>query len=68
MSLEIVTLFPAFNCITLDADAVVVVVCEVEATSAAPPEKDPPPEPTAPPLKFKSSHSTRCRCTHLRSS
>lgn len=41
MSLEIVTLFPAFNCITLDADAVVVVVCEVEATSAAPPEKDP---------------------------
>ena len=35
MSLEIVTLFPAFNCITLDADAVVVVVFEVEAKSAA---------------------------------
>ena len=38
MSLEIVTLLPAFNCIALDVDVVAVVVCEL-LEDAKPPEK-----------------------------
>ena len=44
MSLEIVILLPAFNCIALDADGVAVVVCEV-LEDAKPPPKVPQPAP-----------------------
>ena len=38
MSLEIVILLPAFNCIALDADGVAVVVCEVLEDAKPPPK------------------------------